>query len=171
MPLQGHGRRIMGTGFGSVGFRLNDCESTTRAEGLYARSTNTTKTTIFSTTIQQWHWWTTVQSTTVSPRSTRRDFGKRRQKDPEAYPEIEPPEDEREGRPALSKEKAMESAVSKRAAKPSDPEQRMAVHSETLMEMQKEAKRRRAKQLEKETKRKGNRSGRRRHWPARRICE
>ena len=74
-------------------------------------------------------------------------------KDPEKYPEIEPPEDEREERP-VSKEQAMEYAASKKAAKPSDPEQRMAVHAETLMEMQKEAKRRRAKQLEKETKEK-----------------
>ena len=79
-------------------------------------------------------------------------FREEKAKDPEAYPEMEPPEDEREGRPALSREKAMESAVSKKAAKPSDPEQRMAVHSGTLLEMQKEAKRRRAKQLEKETK-------------------
>ena len=81
-------------------------------------------------------------------------FREEKAKDPEAYPEIEPPEDEREGRPALSKEKAMESAVSKKAAKPSDPEQRMAVHSEALLEMQKEAKKRRAKQLEKESKEK-----------------
>ena len=80
-------------------------------------------------------------------------------KDPEAYPEIEPPEDEREERPPLSTEQAMEYAASKKAAKPSDPEQRMAVHSEALLEMQDQAKKRRAKQLEKESKKESNRRG------------
>ena len=73
---------------------------------------------------------------------------------PEEYPEIEPPEDEREERPALSTEQAMEYAASKKAAKPSDPEQRMASHSETLLDMQDQAKKRRAKLLEKESKQK-----------------
>ena len=73
---------------------------------------------------------------------------------PEEYPEIEPPEDEREERPVLSTEQAMEYAASKKAAKPSDPEQRMASHSETLLDMQDQAKKRRAKLLEKESKQK-----------------
>ena len=73
---------------------------------------------------------------------------------PEEYPEIEPPEDEREERPPLSTEQAMEYAASKKAAKPSDPEQRMAIHSEVLMDMQDQAKKRRAKLLEKESKQK-----------------
>ena len=73
---------------------------------------------------------------------------------PEEYPEIEPPEDEREERPVLSTAQAMEYAASKKAAKPSDPEQRMASHSETLLDMQDQAKKRRAKLLEKESKQK-----------------
>ena len=73
---------------------------------------------------------------------------------PEEYPEIEPPEDEREERPVLSTEQAMEYAASKKAAKPSDPEQRMASHSEALLDMQDQAKKRRAKLLEKESKKK-----------------
>ena len=73
---------------------------------------------------------------------------------PEEYPEIEPPEDEREERPVLSAEEAIPYAASKKAAKPSDPEQRMASHSETLLDMQDQAKKRRAKLLEKESKQK-----------------
>ena len=75
-------------------------------------------------------------------------------RNPEEYPEIEPPEDEREERPVLSTEQAMEYAASKKAAKPSDSEQRMASHSEALLEMQDQAKKRRAKLLEKESKQK-----------------
>ena len=81
-------------------------------------------------------------------------YGEEKSRNPEEYPEIEPPEDEREGRPPLSTEQAMEYAASKKAAKPSDPEQRMASHSEALLEMQDQAKKRRAKQLEKESKKK-----------------
>ena len=81
-------------------------------------------------------------------------YGKAKAKKPEDYPEMEPPEDEREERPPLSTAQAMEYAASKKAAKPSDPEQRMAVHSEALLEMQDQAKKRRAKQLEKESKKK-----------------
>ena len=75
-------------------------------------------------------------------------------RNPEEYPEIEPPEDERAERPTLSTEQAMEYAASKKAAKPSDPEQRMASHSEALLDMQDQAKKRRAKLLEKESKQK-----------------
>ena len=89
----------------------------------------------------------------ISEINSRRYRGEKA-KDPEAYPEIEPPEDEREGRPPLSTEQAMEYAASKKAAKPSDPEQRMASHTEALLEMQDQAKRRRAKQVEKESKKK-----------------
>ena len=71
---------------------------------------------------------------------------------PEEYPEIEPPEDERGERPVLSSEGALPYAASKKAAKPSDPEQSMASHSEALLEMQDSAKKRRAKLLEKESK-------------------
>ena len=81
-------------------------------------------------------------------------YGEEKSRNPEEYPEIEPPEDEREERPPLSTEQAMEYAASKKAAKPSDPEQRMASHSEALLEMQDQAKKRRAKQLEKESKKK-----------------
>ena len=81
-------------------------------------------------------------------------YGEEKARKPEEYPEIEPPEDEREGLPPLSTEQAMEYAASKKAAKPSDPEQRMASHSEALLEMQDQAKKRRAKQLEKESKKK-----------------
>ena len=73
---------------------------------------------------------------------------------PEEYPEIEPPEDERGERPVLSAEEAIPYAASKKAAKPSDPEQSMASHSEALLEMQDSAKKRRAKLLEKESKQK-----------------
>ena len=79
-------------------------------------------------------------------------YGEEKARKPEEYPEIEPPEDEREELPPLSTEQAMEYAASKKAAKPSDPEQRMASHSEALLEMQNQAKKRRAKQLEKESK-------------------
>ncbi|CAE7274324.1 unnamed protein product [Symbiodinium microadriaticum] len=73
---------------------------------------------------------------------------------PEEYPEIEPPADEREDRPVLSSAEAVPYAASKKAAKPSDPEQSMASHSEALLEMQDSAKKRRAKLLEKESKEK-----------------
>ena len=73
---------------------------------------------------------------------------------PEEYPEIEPPEDERGERPVLSAEEAIPYAASKKAAKPSDPEQSMASHSEAPLEMQDSAKKRRAKLLEKESKQK-----------------
>ncbi|OLQ03254.1 hypothetical protein AK812_SmicGene13798 [Symbiodinium microadriaticum] len=73
---------------------------------------------------------------------------------PEEYPEIEPPADERGERPVLTSAEATPYAVSKKAAKPSDPEQSMASHSEALLEMQDSAKKCRAKQLEKESKRK-----------------
>ena len=79
-------------------------------------------------------------------------YGEEKARKPEEYPEIEPPEDEREELPPLSTEQAMEYAASKKAAKLSDPEQRMASHSEALLEMQDQAKKRRAKQLEKESK-------------------
>ena len=89
----------------------------------------------------------------ISEINTKR-YREEKAKDPEGYPEIEPPEDEREGRPPLSKEQAMGYAASKKAAKPSDPEQSMASHSEALLEMQDHAKKRRAKLLEKESKQK-----------------
>ena len=73
---------------------------------------------------------------------------------PEEYPEIEPPEDERGERPVLSSAEAIPYAASKKAAKPSDPEQSMASHPEALLEMQDSAKKRRAKLLEKESKQK-----------------
>ena len=92
-------------------------------------------------------------SSQVSEINTKR-YKEEKSRDPEGYPEIEPPEDEREGYPALSTEKAMEYAASKKAAKPSDPEQSMASHSEVLLEMQDQAKKRRAKVLEKESKQK-----------------
>ena len=81
-------------------------------------------------------------------------YKEEKSRNPEEYPEIEPPEDEREERPSLSTEQAMEYAASKKAAKPSDPEQRMASHSEALLDMQDQAKKRRAKLLEKESKQK-----------------
>ena len=45
-------------------------------------------------------------------------------------------------------------AASKKAAKPSDPKQSMASHSEALLEMQDQPKKRRAKLLDKESKQK-----------------
>ena len=81
-------------------------------------------------------------------------YKEEKSRNPEEYPEIEPPEDEREERPSLSTEQAMEYAASKKAAKPSDPEQRMASHSEAFLDMQDQAKKRRAKLLEKESKQK-----------------
>ena len=81
-------------------------------------------------------------------------YGEEKSRNPEEYPEIEPPEDEREERLPLSTEQAMEYAASKKAAKPSDPEQRMASHSEALLDMQDQARKRRAKLVEKESKKK-----------------
>ena len=77
-----------------------------------------------------------------------------KRRNPAEYPEIEPPEDERGERPVLSAEEAITYAVSKKAAKPSDTEQSVASHSDTLLEMQDAAKKRRAKLIEKETKQK-----------------
>ena len=92
-------------------------------------------------------------SSQISEINSKR-YKEEKSRNPEEYPEIEPPEDEREERPALSTEQAMEYAASKKAAKPSDPEQRMASHSEALLDMQDQAKKRRAKLLEKESKQK-----------------
>ena len=89
----------------------------------------------------------------VSEVNTKR-YKEGKSRNPEEYPEIEPPEDEREERPPLSTAQAMEYAASKKAAKPSDPEQRMASNVEVLMDMQDEAKKRRAKLLERESKQK-----------------
>ena len=92
-------------------------------------------------------------SSQISEINSKR-YKEEKSRNPEEYPEIEPPEDEREERPTFSTEQAMEYAASKKAAKPSDPEQRMASHSEALLDMQDQAKKRRAKLLEKESKQK-----------------
>ena len=85
-------------------------------------------------------------------KSTRRSTRKRNCKILKGIQKSKPPEDEREGYQVLSTEKAMEYAASKKAAKPSDPEQSMASHAEALLEMQDQAKKRRVRALEKESK-------------------
>ena len=154
MSLQGHGLRIMGTGFGSVGFRLIDCASITPCRNIVCERYQHDRENNFQ------YFYPAVAlvdygavSLQVSEVNTKR-YKEGKSRNPEEYPEIEPPEDEREELPPLSTAQAMEYAASKKAAKPSDPEQRMASHAETLMDMQGEAKKRRAKLLEKESKQK-----------------
>ncbi|CAE7346541.1 unnamed protein product, partial [Symbiodinium sp. CCMP2456] len=71
-----------------------------------------------------------------------------KKKNPEEYPEIEPPAEEREGGIFLSLSEAMAYAAPKSAAKPSDPGSSTAKHTEVLLEMQDSAKKRRTKLLE-----------------------
>ena len=144
-----HGNRLW-----QCWFRLNDCASTTLAGISYANGTSMTGENNFQ------YFYPAIAfvdygavSSQISEINSKR-YKEEKSRKPEEYPEIEPPEDEREERPALSTEQAMEYAASKKAAKPSDPEQRMASHSEALLDMQDQAKKRRAKLLEKESKQK-----------------
>ena len=65
-----------------------------------------------------------------------------KKQNPEEYPEIEPPEDERGEQPVPPGDEVVPYAASKKAAKPSETEQSkgMAGHSEALLEMQDSAK-------------------------------
>lgn len=72
-----------------------------------------------------------------------------KRKDPESYPEIEPPSDERgKGSIFLSPEEAVAYAMPKSGAKSSDQGSSMAKHEKELLEMQDSAKKRRTKLLE-----------------------
>ncbi|CAE7612634.1 unnamed protein product, partial [Symbiodinium sp. KB8] len=84
-------------------------------------------------------------------RDINKKFLEEKRKNPEQYPEIEPPEDERGEESVSSGDGVVPYAVSKKAAKPaaSGQSKTMANRENDLLEMQDSAKKRRGKVLEK----------------------